>query len=80
MESGKQFWANRTEEIEETMRKILTLKGTRVQYLDGAEHPEKISPDAWHYDYYFLDHPGNKEIQLDLLYDYRNNITLYPEW
>ena len=27
-----------------------------------------------------LDRPGNQEIQLDLFYDYRTNIPLYPEW
>ena len=41
---------------------------------------QKISPDAYRYDQLFLDRPGNKEIQLDLLYDYRNNLTLYPVW
>jgi pimeloyl-ACP methyl ester carboxylesterase len=28
----------------------------------------------------FLDRPGNAEIQLDLFYDYRTNIPLYPQW
>jgi pimeloyl-ACP methyl ester carboxylesterase len=27
-----------------------------------------------------LDRPGNAEIQLDLFYDYRTNIPLYPQW
>jgi pimeloyl-ACP methyl ester carboxylesterase len=27
-----------------------------------------------------LDRPGNAEIQLDLFYDYRTNLALYPEW
>jgi pimeloyl-ACP methyl ester carboxylesterase len=27
-----------------------------------------------------LDRPGNQEIQLDLFYDYRTNIPLYPQW
>jgi pimeloyl-ACP methyl ester carboxylesterase len=27
-----------------------------------------------------LDRAGNQEIQLDLFYDYRTNVPLYPEW
>jgi hypothetical protein len=27
-----------------------------------------------------MDRPGNAEIQLDLLYDYRTNVPLYPEF
>jgi pimeloyl-ACP methyl ester carboxylesterase len=39
-----------------------------------------ISPDTWTLDQHFLDHPGNAEIQLDLFYDYRNNLAQYPLW
>jgi pimeloyl-ACP methyl ester carboxylesterase len=77
---GQQYWTNKNEETEKAMRGILTLEGTKLQYLDGVENPEKINPDSYHYDQYFLNRPGNVEIQLDLLYDYRNNITLYPVW
>ena len=31
-------------------------------------------------DQFLLDRPGNQEIQLDLFYDYRTNIPLYPKW
>jgi hypothetical protein len=27
-----------------------------------------------------LDRPGNKEIQLELFYDYQNNLKRYPVW
>jgi pimeloyl-ACP methyl ester carboxylesterase len=77
---GKRYWANRNEETENVMRGMLTLAGTQWQYTDGAGDASKLSPDAWLYDQYFLDRPGNAAIQLDLLYDYRNNITRYPEW
>jgi pimeloyl-ACP methyl ester carboxylesterase len=80
IEDGKRFWANRNDETENAMRKILTLDGTKMQYLDGVENPEKVSPDSYHHDQYFLERPGNKEIQLDLLYDYRTNIMQYPLW
>jgi pimeloyl-ACP methyl ester carboxylesterase len=80
IEDGKRFWENRNEETENAMRGILTIEGTKMQYMDGVESPEKVSPDAYLYDQLFLDREGNKEIQLDLLYDYRKNIALYPVW
>ena len=79
-EDGKKFWANRNEETERSMRNMLTLEGTRMQYVDGAEDVSRLSPDAWHFDQYFMDRIGNKEIQLDFLYDYRNNLKQYPQW
>lgn len=80
IEDGKRFWANRNTETENAMRNILTAEGTKFQYIDGVEDVQRISPDAYRYDQLFLDRPGNNEIQLDLLYDYRNNLTLYPVW
>jgi pimeloyl-ACP methyl ester carboxylesterase len=80
IDDGKRFWENRNEETENAMRGILTIEGTKMQYMDGVESPEKVSPDAYLYDQLFLDREGNKEIQLDLLYDYRKNIALYPVW
>lgn len=80
IDDGKRFWANRNEETENAMRSILTLEGTKIQYIDGVENAERISPDSYHHDYQLLERPGNKKIQLDLLYDYQNNIRLYPEW
>ena len=38
----------------------------------------RISPDNWVYDQALLDRPGNNDIQLDLFYDYRTNLPLYP--
>ena len=80
IDDGKRFWANRNAETENAMRGALTLEGTKFQYLHGVDDPSKINPDAYHYDQYFLDRPGNSAIQLDLLYDYRTNIKQYPVW
>ena len=35
---------------------------------------------GWAVDQYFLDRPGNKDVQLQLFYDYGSNPPLYPEW
>ena len=31
-------------------------------------------------DLHFLERPGARKVQLDLLYDYRTNVDLYPQW
>jgi pimeloyl-ACP methyl ester carboxylesterase len=49
-------------------------------YTNGVADPSKISPDNWLLQRALLDRPGNKEIMLDLLYDYRTNLVLYPKW
>src|SRR5206468_1283519 len=38
------------------------------------------SPDNWNMDLHFLERPGARIVQLDLLYDYRTNVELYPQW
>jgi hypothetical protein len=37
-----------------------------------------LDPSAWIVDQIGLDRPGNREIQMDLFYDYRTNVPLYP--
>ena len=77
---ARAYWARRNAETEAPMRQILTLETTKFQYMHGAGDPAKISPDSWTFDQALLDRPGNAEIQLALLYDYRNNPPSYPKW
>jgi pimeloyl-ACP methyl ester carboxylesterase len=76
----QRYWATGAREDRDSLRAMLTLEGTRWQYLEGAEDSARVSPDAWVADQYYLDRPGNAELQLDLLYDYRTNVALYPEF
>jgi pimeloyl-ACP methyl ester carboxylesterase len=59
---------------------FLTLAGTKSQYLGGVAEPERVSPDAWTVDQYFLDQPGRDEIMIDLFADYPSNVEQYPAW
>lgn len=74
------FWKNRTSETEQPMLALFSLESIKWQYTFGAKNPENISPDNWNLDYSKISRPGNDRAQLDLLYDYQNNITLYPLW
>lgn len=74
------YWNRRIAETEALLRRLLTREGIRWQYIAGARHPHKISPDAWNMDYAALSRPGNDRVQLDLLYDYQTNVRHYPQW
>jgi pimeloyl-ACP methyl ester carboxylesterase len=76
----KKYWASGSSEDREALRWLTSLKATRWQYTHGVPDTSLVSPDAWTIDQALLDRPGNQEIQLDLFYDYRTNVPLYPEW
>ena len=67
-------------ETEASVRGLLSASTTRFQYLQGVQRPEEVEPENWVYDQYFLDHPGNDQIQLALFRDYKTNLPLYPAW
>lgn len=74
------YWKERNTETEAKVRGLLSLEATKMQYLTGVRNAEQVSPDAWQHDQTLLDRTGNEAIQLDLFYDYRNNLPLYPAW
>ena len=63
---------------EASVREYLTYEATRWQWTHGTRNPQSIPPDTWELDYRYLDRPGNKEVQLDLFYDYQFNLDSYP--
>jgi pimeloyl-ACP methyl ester carboxylesterase len=76
----RQYWQNPSQENRDALRFMLTLEGTRWQYVHGVPDPTKIAPEAYWLDYALLSRPGNQEIQLDLFLDYRSNVVLYPRF
>ena len=75
------LWHNRTPESEAGVAGLLEYDTVKTVYLHGSKLPELISPDNWNSDYYTtLQKPNGRRIQLDLFYDYRNNVVLYPKW
>ena len=74
----KAYWASGSRADREALRAGTTLEATSQQYLDGVRDQSRIDPSAWLHDQALLDRPGNVEIQLDLFYDYRTNVQLYP--
>lgn len=74
------LWKNRNAETEKPLAAFLTHDAIKGIYLYGAKNPELISPDNWETDYAFMQRPNAVRINLDLFYDYRTNVALYPVW
>ena len=74
------FWKNRTEVTEKPLIAFLQLEAIKQIYLHGHRNPDLISPDNWNMDFRFVERPTARQIQMDLFYDYRTNVTLYPQW
>ncbi len=76
----KAYWGTGGSTEREAIRWLTSLAATKWQYTNGVKDASLVSPDTWTVDQALLDRPGNSEIQLDLFYDYRTNIPLYPQW
>jgi pimeloyl-ACP methyl ester carboxylesterase len=74
------LWKNRTSETEAPLYGFLQLDTIRQVYLYGHKNPEAISPDNWNMDFRFMERPNARRVQMDLFYDYRTNVALYPKW
>jgi pimeloyl-ACP methyl ester carboxylesterase len=74
------LWANRSPETEAPLEAFLQPETVRTIYTTGHRDPTKISPDNWNMDQFFLARPNAHRVQLDLFYDYRTNVELYPAW
>jgi pimeloyl-ACP methyl ester carboxylesterase len=59
---------------------FMSLTATEQRHTGGTSHPERYNPDTWTGEFAHLSRAGQREIQADLLYDYRNNVASYPAW
>lgn len=73
-------WTDASPEKKQKVMDLFEFPVTKFQYVDGASDTTKISPDTYHLDQQFMDREGNKEVQFQLQYDYRNNPPQYPYW
>jgi pimeloyl-ACP methyl ester carboxylesterase len=74
------YWKGRTPEVEQQLDAFLAPATIKQIYLQGHPKPELVSPDGWTLDAALLARPNQRRIQMDLFYDYRTNVPLYPEW
>lgn len=74
------LWKSRTPETEQGIAGLLEFETVNTVYLHGHKRPELISPDNWNMDFWFIERPNARRVQLDLFYDYSTNVDLYPQW
>lgn len=76
----KKYWAEPNEENRNALGGLVNAESTRWQYQDGVKDLSLLDPSAWIVDQAGLDRAGNRDIQLDLAYDYRTNVDLYSDF
>ena len=74
------FWADRAANETALRANLLSLAATRTRHVGNDPAVERYDPDLWSDEYAFLSSPGQGDIQVDLFYDYRTNVTAYPSW
>jgi pimeloyl-ACP methyl ester carboxylesterase len=76
----REFWKERAANETALRTNLLSLQTTRTRHVGDDPNAERYDPDLWTDEYYFLNQPGQAEIQSDLFYDYRTNLDAYPKW
>jgi pimeloyl-ACP methyl ester carboxylesterase len=74
------FWADRAANESALRTNLLSLATTRTRHVGNDPNVERYDPDLWTDEFYFLNQPGQADIQSDLFYDYRTNVDAYPKW
>jgi pimeloyl-ACP methyl ester carboxylesterase len=73
------YWNEPTQANRDALRSFLAPQTTLFQYTHGVSDPALVSPDGRNLDDFYLARPGNDEIQLDLLGDYKTNVAIYGD-
>lgn len=73
------YWADPKAHPEQ-VDPFTSLEGAKLRHIAGSPNPERYDPNTWTDEYAILSRPGEREIQADLLYDYRTNVASYPKW
>lgn len=72
-----EYWKNPTPELREQYKSAFAPETIIGQYTFGT--PEgSISPDGYSLDIFYTRRAGYDEIQSDLIFDYQNNVAMYP--
>jgi pimeloyl-ACP methyl ester carboxylesterase len=76
----KKYWQDGTAENRAALNFLVASDATKWQYQNGVNDLTLLDPTTWTLDQLGLDRVGNGDIQLDMLYDYRTNVPLYPDF
>ncbi len=68
------FWADRAANESALRANLLSLAATRTRHVGSDPNVASYDPDLWTDEFYFLNQPGQAEIQSDLFY------VIEPMW
>jgi pimeloyl-ACP methyl ester carboxylesterase len=72
------LWKSESQTDRDILRNaVLTFDTTKWQYINGAK--SEVAPETYHLDWALISRPGNADIQLGLLENYKTNVSLYPQ-
>jgi pimeloyl-ACP methyl ester carboxylesterase len=74
------FWADRAANEEGLRSNLMSLAATRTRHVGNDPDPGRYDPDLWTDEFRFLNQPGQADIQTELFFDYRTNVTAYPSF
>jgi len=74
------FWVDRAANESALRTNLLSLATTRTRHVGNDPNIERYNPDLWTDEFYFLNQPGQADIQTNLFYDYRTNVENYSKW
>lgn len=73
------YWSDRAAHGDQ-VDAFISLEGARQRHVGNSPNVERYDPDLWTDEFAFLSRPGQREIQADLLFDYRTNVASYARW
>jgi len=78
----REFWATKSPQLRAAIRsQVMDFERTKSQYVNGAvDGGARVEPEAYHLDYALLQRPGIVDSMVDLFYDYRTNVQMYPDF
>ncbi|TRZ39224.1 alpha/beta hydrolase (plasmid) [Niallia circulans] len=78
-ETRKDFWKNPTNEKRDSYRTAFSRETIIGQYTEGTKEGS-VSPDGYTLDIAYTHNEDYANKQLDLIYDYQNNVKMYPDF
>ena len=78
-EARAEYWEHPTKELRENYKSAFAPETIIGQYTYGTEEGS-VSPDGYSLDIFYTQREGYDEVQSDLIFDYQNNVKLYPKF
>ena len=74
------LWVDRSPETEAPLLPFLELEGVKLVYTHGHRDPERSARTTGTWTHASSSAPVRARSSSNLLYDYRTNVALYPQW